>query len=164
MESTPKNSSVIFSKEIDHNLAMLRLQERSAHKLPTKALWLLRESSVPGLLTVTYFNDKFRQFFNQRVGYVEGTWRFAPKDREEAIRFASTAQAAFSDKLPDDSAKQLFVLLAKFGFKNKSQLVPNPIEATRTRQYSRYVLFTFEDAEGSEHTEESKQTKSPGLG
>lgn len=145
MESTPKNPSVIFSKEIDQHAAVRKLQELSADKLPTKAVWLLRESSVPGLLTATYYDAGVGQYINNRIGYVGDNWRFGPGDRSAAILFSNSAQLAFSNKLPENSAEKLFTLLSNYGFKKDTQIIPNPIEATRTEQFSRYVHFDIDD-------------------
>ncbi len=154
MESTPKNPSVIFSKEIDQYFGVRKLQELSADKLPTKSVWLLRESSVPGLLTVTYYDAESGKYLNNRIGYVGDNWRFGPADRSEAILFSNNAQLAFSNKLPENSAEKLFTLLSNNGFKKDSQIIPNPIEASRTEEFSRYVHFTLDD--GIDEVEEAE--------
>ncbi len=147
MESILKTPSVIFSKEIDHKLSVRRLHQLHASELATKAMWLLRESSVPGLLTVTFFDAEANQYFHWRVGYMGDKWSWGPADRSEAILFSHSAQRAFRDDLPDGSAAKLFALLSSKGFKQHSQVTPNAIEATRTPQYSRYVHFITEEPE-----------------
>lgn len=139
MESAPKNTSDIFSSEIDDKLGIQKLHTFHAVELPTKAVWLIRESSVPGLLTITYYNAEKIKFDSQRIGYVAGEWRFGPSDREAAVEFSKNAELAFQNVLPGNSAHKLFKLLSDHGLVAHAQVRPNPIEATRTTQFTGYV-------------------------
>ena len=145
MESTPENPPVIFSSEIDNEMGLFKLQQKGASYLPTKALWLLRESSVPGLLTLSYYNQIKTQYVSIRIGFVEEEWKFASADIEEAKEFAKQASHAFKNQFPEKSADKLFTLLSDNGFDLKRQVVPNAIEATRTAAFTGYVSLHEDD-------------------
>lgn len=141
---------MIFSKKTDMKLAQLRIEEYSASKRQTKEVWLLRESSVPGLLTITYFSHEKSYYFHQRIGIVDDQWRNAPKDKAQAIEFTTKATQVFKDKLPEDGLEKLFKLLDACGFKLENQIIPTPGEATSSTEYSGY--FTEYDNDPNQPT------------
>ena len=145
MQDRIEKLPIIFAKEkLDAISATVKLTSNGAPFLNTKALWLLRESSVPGLLTVTFFNKDEKEYQNRRIGFVEGKWMFGPKDKEEAVYFAKSAEAAFKSQLPENSAGLLFIFLKKDGFSIQHMMRPEPDEVTKTSAYRGYVLFDDE--------------------
>ncbi|MBL7479322.1 hypothetical protein [Legionella bononiensis] len=145
MESTPENPPVIFSSEIDNATGLFKLQQKGASYLATKAVWLLRESSVPGLLTLSYYDKENTRYVSKRIGFVEGEWKFGPANRDEAVEFSKQATQAFKHEFPEKSAVKLFTLLSDNGFDLKKQVVPNAIEATRTAEFTGYVSLHEDD-------------------
>ncbi|KTD51345.1 hypothetical protein [Legionella quateirensis] len=139
MDITPENPPVIFSSEIDNTMGVFKLQLKGASYLPTKSVWLLRESSVPGLLTLSYYDAENTRYVSKRIGFVEGEWKFGPADRDQAVEFSTKSTHAFKHQFPEKSADKLFSLLSDNGFDLKRQVVPNAIEATRTAEFSGYV-------------------------
>ncbi|CAM2811956.1 hypothetical protein [Legionella worsleiensis] len=137
MLSIPEHPSVIFSREINEGMGLKLLERHGANTLPTGAVWLLRESSVPGLITLSYYDAERYNYVSRRIGYVDGKWTFAPRSKTDALAFAVKATHAFSQ----ESVDQLFGLMQYNGFDLQKQLVPKAIEATQTVEYSRYVHF-----------------------
>jgi hypothetical protein len=157
VESTPENPPVIFSSEIDNTMGLYKLQLKGASYLATKAVWLLRESSVPGLLTLSYYEAEKTRYVSKRIGFVEGEWTFAPADRDKAVEFAKQATHAFKHEFPEKSADKLFKLLSDNGFDLKKQVVPNAIEATRTAEFTGYVAFDEADDDHESKDDSSKR-------
>ncbi len=146
MQARSESLPIIFAKEkIDVESAEEKLTFKGAHLLETKECWLLRESSVPGLLSVTYFDKDKNEYQNLRLGFVDGKWTFGPKDREEAIVFAKSAQAAFKGKLPGDGAVLLFRFLKVNAFSPLHMMRPEPEEVTKTLAYIGYTDFDDDD-------------------
>lgn len=129
---------IIFSSDTDMKMAQIKLQKHSADEHPTRKIWLLRESSVSGLLTVSFYCRETASYSHQRIGFVSDQWRKAPQDKNKAIEFADKATAAFKDKLPENSVEKLFSLLKACGFKLENSIIPTADEVTTTTQYSGY--------------------------
>ncbi|HAT7779054.1 TPA: hypothetical protein ACPSJ9_000259, partial [Legionella anisa] len=103
MESKNENSSIIFSKHIDAKQADLMLDAAGARQKPSKEKWLLRESSVDGLLTISYFNQERNKYYHLRIGFKDEEWQLAPNEDKEAEEFMKEAQAVFKNALPENS-------------------------------------------------------------
>ncbi|AWN75223.1 hypothetical protein [Legionella anisa] len=146
MESKNENFSVIFSKELDAKKAGLMLDIQGARRKPSKGKWLLRESSVDGLLTISYFNQEKKGYYHLRVGFKDNEWQLAPLKNDEAEEFVKKAQAVFKNALPENSYESLLHLLTENGFDLSKQVHPKPIESTRTSQYSAYIDDVFDES------------------
>ncbi|HAU1190599.1 TPA: hypothetical protein ACT96X_000470 [Legionella pneumophila] len=138
-----ENQTVIFSCETDAKKACLRLGKEGASNKSDKEVWLLRESSVPGLLTITYFNNEKGKYIHKRLGFVGGEWKFGPNDYHEAVEFSKRAEAAFSKALPPKSYESLIKILTEHGFDVSKQIIPKPDEATQHSQYTNYTDDAF---------------------
>lgn len=138
-----ENQTVIFSSETDARKACVRLDKEGAPNKSDKEVWLLRESSVPGLLTITYFNNERNKYAHQRLGYVGGEWKFGPKDYHEALEFSKRAESAFSKSLPPNSYESLVKVLTEHGCDVSKQIIPKPDEATQHSQYTGYTEDAF---------------------
>ncbi|KGP63315.1 hypothetical protein EP47_09285 [Legionella norrlandica] len=143
MESKAENQTVIFSSETDAKKACLRLDKEGAPQKEDKAVWLLRESSVPGLLTITYFNHEKDRYVHIRIGFVGNKWEFGPSDFYKAIEFSKRAEAAFSKALPPKSFESLVQLLSDYGYNLNKQLIPKSNESSQNAQYTGYTANEF---------------------
>ena len=121
-------------------MAERKLDIKRARTQTTKNVWLLRESSVTGLLTASYFSQEKQIYLHQRIGFIDG-WQFAPADKKQAEQFAKRASLAFKDNLPENSADSLLTLLVSSEFELCNLVHPNAIEATREPQFSGYKDF-----------------------
>lgn len=152
-------SSMIFRLSMSRPAkdAEKKLGEHSAASKATKELWLIRESSVPGLLTVSYYSQREKGYFHQRIGFVDDRWQAGPADREEAIIFVRKAEAAFQGVLPDGSEEKLYHYLRETEFDANGQLFPKPDEASE--RYTAYCVGGYgsfvSDEEISEDTSPS---------
>ncbi|KTD76330.1 hypothetical protein [Legionella waltersii] len=146
MESKSEFSSVIFSKNIDEKQANLILDARGARQKPSGQKWLLRESSIDGLLTISYFYKEMNSYRHIRIGFKDNEWQVAPSDRKEAKQFVKEAQFVFKDALPENSHESLLRLLTEEGFDLSKQVRPNPTQATSSSQYSSYSDDAFNEA------------------
>ncbi|WP_454780196.1 hypothetical protein [Legionella sp. WA2022007384] len=131
MESKNENSSIIFSKHIDAKQADLMLDAAGARQKPSKEKWLLRESSVDGLLTISYFNQERNKYYHLRIGFKDEEWQLAPNEDKEAEEFMKEAQAVFKNALPENSHESLLDLLTENGFDLNKQVRPKPNQSTR---------------------------------
>lgn len=138
MKAIPQKPTIVFCMEIDAIAANKRLFNSDAQNKPTKGLWLLRESSVFGLLTVTYYDKESVVYRHQRIGFVDGAWTTGPKDKDEATEFARNATIAFSLLIPGNSPDDLLQFLENLGFDLANQLKPNALESSQTPQFSGY--------------------------
>lgn len=139
--NSSQNLSVIFKREIDVHAAQWKLFALGANKKDTKSIWLIRESSIDGLLTATFFDQSQGMYIHNRFGFIEGDWVVAPKDKKEAELFAQKAKESFNNDAPEDSADKLFFLLNEYGFEPENQVRPNALEATTVKAYGGYTNF-----------------------
>ncbi|MGM9453912.1 hypothetical protein ACTAZI_11310 [Legionella bozemanae] len=146
MESKSENRSVIFSSAIGASEACSKLENEGASHKPDKYVWLLRESSVPGLLTITYYKNEKDNYVHRRLGFVGGKWEFGPKDYLKAQEFAKRAEASFSVALPENSYDSLVKLLTEYGFNIERQLIPGPNESTPNKMLLSYTDDAFEES------------------
>lgn len=157
MISSPEEPSVIFSREINEDMGYTKLEQRGANLQPTKAVWLLRESSVPGLITLSYYVAETGRYLSHRMGFVDGHWRFGPEIREAALVFVQKATLAFSNNLPADSADKLFTLLDEYGFDQAGLIRPELFEVTQTPAFLGYRP----SAVNNEHTHSEAASSVP---
>ncbi|CEG56209.1 hypothetical protein [Legionella fallonii] len=141
MHASSESTSIIFAREINVDLAAAKLTCLGAHLLDTKACWLLRESSVVGLLTVTFYSNEEKEYKNNRIGFIDGEWVFVSADRNKALDFASKAETLSKSHLPENSAESLYELLRSNEFNPKNIVHPNGIEVSQTSAYRGYVDF-----------------------
>jgi hypothetical protein len=146
MESKNENSSIIFSKNLDAEQASLMLDARGARQKPSQEKWLLRESSVDGLLTISYFNQEKKKYYHLRIGFKDDEWQLAPNEDKEAKEFLKEAQAIFKNALPENSQESLLHLLTENGFDLSKQIRPKPNQSTSTSRYSSYINDAFDQA------------------
>ncbi|HEI6745955.1 TPA: hypothetical protein SJ233_002909 [Legionella pneumophila] len=146
MESKKENSSVIFSKNLDAKQANLMLDAAGARLKPSQGKWLLRESSIDGLLTISYFNQENKKYYHLRIGFKDNEWQLAPNEDKEAKEFMKEAQHVFKNALPENSHESLLRLLTEEGFDLSKQVRPKPNQSTSTSQYSSYVDDAFDEA------------------
>lgn len=162
MQDKTENSPIIFAKEtlnkynekvaFDMDVAEKKLKSTQAHLGATKGCWLIRESSVPGLLTLSFYNKEKKIFQHQRIGFVDEVWKDGPANKEKAIEFAKLAEAAFKSNLPENSSASLFYYLNHNGFSIQNMLRPKTEEATKTSVYSGYIELDDECADESAST------------
>ncbi|HHI9467992.1 TPA: hypothetical protein ACU9KK_003178 [Legionella anisa] len=131
---------------MDAKKACLKLDVAGARQKPSKGKWLLRESSVDGLLTISYFNQEKKGYYHLRVGFKDNEWQLAPSTNEEAEEFVKKAQAVFKNALPENSYESLLHLLTDNGFDLSKQVHPKPTESTRTSRYSSYIEDVFDES------------------
>ncbi|MCE0723847.1 MULTISPECIES: hypothetical protein [Legionella] len=146
MQSKSENRSVIFSSEVSASVACSKLEKKGAADKPDKYVWLLRESSVPGLLTITSYNNEKNNYVHQRIGFVGGKWEFGPKDFLKAQEFAKRAEASFSQAIPENSFDSLVKLLTDNGFNIGRQLLPKSNESTQNKVLLSYTEDVFEES------------------
>lgn len=146
--SKSEKSTVIFSSEVTASVACQKLTQAGAEDKADKQLWLLRESSVPGLLTISYYGKG--KYTHMRIGFVNGEWRFGPKDYHAAQEFSKRAEAAFSKALPDKSYDSLISLLNEHGFSLNNQLIPKAHEASRNEYLTAYNEDAFSQSSTAE--------------
>ncbi|VEB34638.1 hypothetical protein [Legionella cherrii] len=148
MEAKSERNSIIFSSEMNAAQAGKRLDLENAPHKSDKKVWLLRESSVPGLLTVTYYNHKKTDYSHARIRFIAGRWKFAPSDNFQAQEFVKRAEAAFSEALPEKSFASLIEILDKKGFNINKLVFPNPKESSKTEQLLAYTNDLLEETPG----------------
>ncbi|WP_392538206.1 hypothetical protein [Legionella sp. 227] len=145
MEAKSEKNSIIFSSAMNAAQAGIRLDLEDARHKSDKEVWLLRESSVPGLLTVTFYSHEKNNYSHGRMGFVAGRWKFAPADNFQAQDFVKRAEAAFSQALPEKSFDSLIELLDKQGFDLNKLIFPNPKESSKTEQLLAYTSDSLEE-------------------
>lgn len=145
MEAKSEKNSIIFSSEMNAAKAGKRLDMENPPHKSDKEVWLLRESSVPVLLTVTFYNHEINDYSHARLGFMGGRWRFAPADDFKAQEFVKRAEAAFSQALPEKSFDSLIELLDKQGFDLNKLIFPNPKESSKTEQLLAYTSDSLEE-------------------
>ncbi|MCW8397312.1 hypothetical protein OQJ26_00700 [Legionella sp. PATHC038] len=146
MEAKSEKNSIIFSSAMNAAKAGERLDLEDAPYKSDKEVWLLRESSVPGLLTVTFYSHEKNNYSHARLGFMAGRWHFAPADDFKAKEFVKRAEAAFSQALPEKSFDSLIEILDKQGFDINKLIFPNPKESSKTEQLLAYTNDSLEDS------------------
>lgn len=135
MEACP----IIFT-ELDTVLVEDKLDANQARVKVSKAVWLIRESSIPDLLVVSYFDQKKRQYTHIDIGRVKGRWGFAPVGDADIQVFKRQIEASFKENRMEDGAVKLVHFLAEYDFDLTKIVRPTSIEATRNLQYINYML------------------------
>ena len=148
MEAKAEKNSIIFSSAMNADKACKRLDLEDARHKSAKEVWLLRESSVPGLLTVTFYSQEKNNYSHARLGFMAGRWKFAPSDNFQAQEFVKRAEAAFSQALPENSFDSLIDLLEGQGFNINKLVFPNPKESSKTEQLLAYTDDSLQDLPG----------------
>ncbi|MDI9817806.1 MULTISPECIES: hypothetical protein [unclassified Legionella] len=132
-EKKKEGASIIF--RASQQKAEKKLSENSAAYKESKEVWLLRESSVPGLLTISYYDKGKHLYRHRRIGFVNGKWENASSIKAKAEEFVKKAEAAFKNGLPENSEEELYKYLQAEEFKREKQLIPAPDEASQQYAY-----------------------------
>ncbi|WP_454780829.1 hypothetical protein [Legionella sp. WA2022007384] len=151
MESKSEKTVVIFSSTTNATNACTRLAAEGAPFKADKAVWLLRESSVPGLLTISHYSHGYKDYVHQRLGFVGGEWKFGPKEYHLAQEFSKRAEAAFSKALPENSHDSLVKLLTDCGYDARNQVIPKPNESSKNAMLIGYTEDAFTEASSTKN-------------
>ncbi|PWY54417.1 hypothetical protein DGG96_17225 [Legionella qingyii] len=143
MESKLENKVVIFSSITDAGKAYSILEKEGAPNKLDKEVWLLRESSIPGLLTISFFSSEHNDFVHRRLGFVGGEWKFGPQEYHKAQEFSKHAEVAFSKSLPEKSLDSLVKLLTDHGFDICNQVTPKHNESSQNAKLIAYTVSAF---------------------
>lgn len=135
--------SIIFAA-LDAKLVENKLDTNQARAKLSKAVWLIRDSSIPDLLVVSYFDQKKQQYTHIDIGRVKGSWGFAPTTDTDAQAFKRQVEASFKENVIEDGAVKLAHFLAEYDFDLTKILKPKPIEATQNLQYVNYSMLNEE--------------------
>lgn len=143
--SDSPTTPVVFA--ISREAANEVLIKNGATEKQSKEVWLLRESSVPGLLTIVYYDKETNKFQNQRVGYKNGKWSLATSDNEEAKIFLKDATPFFTDTTHQNKRPELKTLLSYLttkGFNSTGRIDPQ----NKAYQSERYEIGALEAKTG----------------
>ncbi|WP_019216750.1 hypothetical protein [Legionella tunisiensis] len=111
MEACP----IIFAA-LDTMLVENRMDINQARAKVSKAVWLIRESSISDLLVVSYFDQKKQQYIHINIGRVKGRWGFAPVGDADIQVFKRQIEASFKENMIEDGAVKLAHFLAEYDF------------------------------------------------
>ena len=146
MESKSEKKVVIFSSATTAKDACEKLTAEDAPHKADKAVWLLRESSIPGLLTISQYSHGYEDYVHLRIGFVGGIWQFGPKEYHLAQEFSKRAEAAFSKALPENSQDSLVKLLTDNGYDPRNQLIPKKNESSKNAMLTAYTDDAFAES------------------
>lgn len=131
-QSDTLHTSFIFA-ELNATLANQKINSN-------QSAWLLRESSVPGLLTVSYYNADKHACQHQRLGFLEGKWQKISANRDTATLFAKNQpKLSFVSTTTAQEVEQLTVYLESLGFKREGMIYPAAEEASKSIAYTAYT-------------------------
>ena len=141
-----KNTAVVFGTACTAGEAENKLAERE------QGSFLIRDSSVEGLITISYKNDK-GQIRHSRIGLVQGgsglKWVYAPADKEEAKAFAEQAKNAFQ-YLEQYPKSFLYLLTLITRLELDMDMIIRPLRNESSHRYGSYTFSAEEWIESPE--------------
>lgn len=130
-----------------------------------KGSFLLRDSSVEGLITISYINDA-GEIRHVRIGLAEGQsglkWMYAPSDKEKASKFAASARNAFQllQQYPQ-SFKALLTLITRLEL--DMDLMITPLKNEFSNRFGSYTLPAEQWIESPEMERPVRSKRKPGT-
>ncbi|QRN04094.1 hypothetical protein GH742_09535 [Legionella sp. MW5194] len=136
-ESNKRSSSYIYAT----------LDAESAQSIVAKSMgklspWLIRESSVNGLLSITYYSPESKNIHHQRLCFNGTQWAHAPSALNEAKAIALQSQKVSKDNLSESGGALLASFLAEQGYHAENLIYPPESQATKNKFYTGYDLNT----------------------
>lgn len=138
-ESNKKGCSFIYAHIAWENAESIVRQNMGKFSTP----WLIRDSSVNGMLSITYFKPESNDIHHRRI-YFNGTeWFVAPTKREEAEAITKQCQSESSDNLSESGAALLASFLSTNGYDAANLIHPPETQATKNKFYDGYDIGTI---------------------
>ncbi|MDX1837170.1 hypothetical protein DIZ81_07050 [Legionella taurinensis] len=106
--------------------------------------WLIRESSVDGLLSITYYDPESKKITHHRLCFNGTLWDHAPSDLDAAKTVAMQCQKVSKDNLSESGGALLATFLSEHGYHAENLIYPPESQATKNKFYTGYDLNTIQ--------------------
>lgn len=138
-ESKEKGSTYIYAK-LDAETAQGIVEENCGK---FSAPWLIRDSSVDGLLSITFFSLESKNIHHLRLCFNGKQWDYAPSNLNAAKAVALQCQNVSKDKLDESGAVLLASFLSEKGYDAVNLIHPPEAQATKNKFYAGYDVSTI---------------------
>ena len=120
---------------------------------PTSRIWLIRESSIPKLLTVSYYSSQ-EKYKHVRIGLVNEKWQIMPANEEEARKTANMkSTTALFSTVEKINVDELFAFLKeKLKLDPAILIKPSESQASQNIKLYNYTQETLEEKKEAEKT------------